>query len=80
VATTPIPAKFTVGAKVLIHFGPNRDKTREASIARVTKTLVITEDGERFHATIGSEDTGQLYRYGSTSMWPSTLTLAGPGE
>jgi hypothetical protein len=78
-ATTPIPARFTVGAKVIVHFGPNRDKTSEATIARVTKTLVITEDGERFHANIGSEDNGMLYRYGG-GMWPSQLTLAKPGK
>lgn len=78
-ATTPIPARFTVGAKVIIHFGPNRDKTREATIARVTKTLVITDDGAKYHANIGSEDNGLLYRYGG-GMWPSQLTLAKPGE
>lgn len=78
-ATTPIPARFTVGAKVIVHFGPNRDKTREATIARVTKTLVILDDGGRFHANIGSEDNGKLYRY-SGGMWPSQLTLTEPGE
>lgn len=79
-ATTPIPARFKPGAKVTVHFGPNRDKTREATIARVTKTLVITDDGARYHANIGSEDNGLLYRYGSTGMWPSQLTLADQGE
>lgn len=79
-ATTPIPARFKPGAKVTVHFGPNRNKTREATIARVTKTLVILDDGDRYNANIGSEDNGTLYRYGSTSMWPSQLTLAEPGE
>jgi hypothetical protein len=78
-ATTPVPARFIVGAKAIIHFGPNRDKQRETTIARVTKTLVITEDGARFHANIASEDNGMLYRYGG-GMWPSQLTLAVPGE
>jgi hypothetical protein len=78
-ATTPIPARFTVGAKAIVHFGPHRNKQRDATISRVTKTLVITEDGARYHATIGSEDTGQLYRYGG-GMWPSSLTLAEQGE
>jgi hypothetical protein len=76
---TPIPARFTAGARVIIHSGPNGVNQRAATIAHAFRTFVITDDNVHYRADAGSEESGALHRYGG-GLWPTRLTLAEPGE
>jgi hypothetical protein len=76
VPTFPIPAGFVPGAKVTRTHGNFGDVITDEVVARVTKTQVITNLGDRFVATRDTAETGSLRLYGAKGNSFSILRIA----
>lgn len=76
-ATPDIPARFTVGAKVIRSSGPGLADKMDTTVSRIINgRMLVTADYEQFYADTDSEASGILHGYHAFRAYPAILQLA----
>jgi hypothetical protein len=75
-ASHEIPARFTVGAKVIRSSGPDMADKMEATVARIINgKMLVTADYAQYYADADSEASGILHGYQAFRAYPAILQL-----